>query len=135
MNFIVEMIVESVIRAVTYAVVYSVSQTIHTSIKKSVSGKINTKLSQFVGANGEVDEEKINSLIQVDVFPMELGQYQVSVKEEVFGVLDYNGVTTKNTELLIKNIKKHLVSQKLRAKILKREEEMEVIQMLLEGFE
>lgn len=134
MNFIVESIIDAVVRSITYAIVYSVSQTIHTSIKKSVNNQIMNNLSKLVGADGEIDEEKINSLIQVEVFPLELGQYQVHIQEEVFGILDYSGTTTRDTENLISNIKKSLVSKKLRFKILKDTENYEATSMLLEGF-
>ncbi|WP_342252090.1 hypothetical protein [Spiroplasma endosymbiont of Amphibalanus improvisus] len=135
LDYVIDMIIDAIIRSITYAIVTSVTITIRNSIRKSISKSMQDKLEKFVGADGEIDEDKISSLIKVNVRPLGSGLYNVSVKEDVFGVLDVEIVSTKHTEDVFKHIKKELVICKIKAKLRKDNDKLLLIENLLEGFE
>lgn len=134
MNFVIEMIIESIVRAITYAIIYSITKSIKASIKKSVTKGITDRLEKFLGADGEPDEEKISSLIKVNVHPMDMGQYSVTIDEGVFDLLHMHIITTKDTTHMFKLILQEIKTQKVRAKFKKDNETYEILAMLEEGF-
>ena len=134
MEWIIEVIIDSIVRAITAVIAVSVANSVNASIKKSMSKKINANLERFLGADGKVDEEKLNSMITVNVSPMGGGFYNVHVEEEVFGVLDINTTTTRDTSILMNNIVKKIKAQKVRAKFTKDQETFEILEMLEQGF-
>lgn len=134
MSLIVDFIVDAIVRAITYAIVISVSTSIRNSIRNSVSKNLTNKLETFLNADGEVDEEKINSLIKVNTYPLGSGLYDVSIQEDIFGILDLKIVSTKDTTQLFRLIQKELMIFKLKAKMRKDDEKIAIIEAMIEGF-
>lgn len=134
MSLIIDFIVDAIVRSITYAIVVSVSTSIRNSIRNSVSKSLSEKLEKFLDANGEVDEEKINSLIKVNTYALGSGLYDVTIKEDVFGILDLQLISTKDTTQLFRLIQKELVIFKIKAKMRKNNEQVALINAMLEGF-